>query len=223
MLSISGTTVSVVEDNENYIKILEKEFAQSPEFRLTSVYKSSREAILNLPNDRPDLVVLDIGMPEMDGIACLKSLKPLLPDSKFLMYTVFEDEENLIRAIRLGAKGYIMKDSSPELFMASLKVILLGGSMITPKIASKIIDEFVPEIHETDDKSSKLSPREKEILDYVSLGFKYSDIAEELDISHHTVARHIEKIYSKLEVNSKAEAIMKARRMGILKFPKIEI
>jgi DNA-binding NarL/FixJ family response regulator len=222
MLSILGTKVSIVEDNDNYIKILEKEFSKSKEFKLTSIYKSSKEALFKLPNDNPDLVVLDIGMPEVDGIACLKNLKPLLPNTKFIIYTVFEDEENLIRAIRLGAKGYILKDSSTELFMASLKVILLGGSMITPKIASKIIDEFVPEFPD-DTSISKLSPREKEILDYISLGFKFSDIADELEISHHTVARHIEKIYSKLEVNSRSEAIMKARRMGILKFPKIEI
>jgi two-component system NarL family response regulator len=222
MGSISENTVSVVEDNENYIRILESEFSRSAEFKLNSIYRNSKEAVLKLPKDNPDLIVLDIGMPELDGIACLKTLKPLLPNAKFLMYTVFEDEENLIRAIRLGAKGYIMKDTSPELFMASLKVILLGGSMITPKIAAKIIEEFVPEIPE-ENSSSKLSPREKEILDYVSLGFKYSDIADELDISPHTVARHIEKIYSKLEVNSRSEAIMKARRMGILKFPKIQI
>ena len=222
MISVMGTTVSVVEDNENYIRILEAEFHNSTEFKLLSVYNNSREALQNLPAENPDLVVLDIGLPEIDGIVCLKQLKPLMPSSKFLIYTVFEDEENLIRAIRLGAKGYIMKDSSPELFMASLKVILLGGSMITPKIASKIIEEFVPEIPEVS-SASKLSPREKQILDYVSLGFKYSDIADELDISPHTVARHIEKIYFKLEVNSKSEAIIKARRMGILKFPKIEI
>ncbi len=222
MVNVSGSTVSVVEDNENYIRILESEFSKSTEFKLNSIYRSSKEAVLKLPKDNPDLIVLDIGMPELDGIACLKNLKPLLPNSKFLMYTVFEDEENLIRAIRLGAKGYILKDTSPELFMASLKVILLGGSMITPKIAAKIIEEFVPEFPE-ENSSSKLSPREKEILDYVSLGFKYSDIADELDISPHTVARHIEKIYSKLEVNSRSEAIMKARRMGILKFPKIQI
>ena len=222
MGSISENTVSVVEDNENYIRILESEFSRSAEFKLNSIYRSSKEAVLKLPKDNPDLIVLDIGMPDLDGIACLKTLKPLLPNAKFLMYTVFEDEENLIRAIRLGAKGYIMKDTSPELFMASLKVIMLGGSMITPKIAAKIIEEFVPDFPE-ENSSSKLSPREKEILDYVSLGFKYSDIADELDISPHTVARHIEKIYSKLEVNSRSEAIMKARRMGILKFPKIQI
>ena len=222
MVNISGSTVSVVEDNENYIRILESEFSKSIEFKLNSIYRSSKEAVLKLPQDNPDLVILDIGMPDLDGIACLKTLKPLLPNAKFLMYTVFEDEENLIRAIRLGAKGYIMKDTSPELFMASLKVIMLGGSMITPKIAAKIIEEFVPDFPE-ENSSSKLSPREKEILDYVSLGFKYSDIADELDISPHTVARHIEKIYSKLEVNSRSEAIMKARRMGILKFPKIQI
>ena len=222
MVNISGSTVSVVEDNENYIRILESEFSKSTEFKLNSIYRSSKEAVLKLPQDNPDLVILDIGMPDLDGIACLKTLKPLLPNAKFLMYTVFEDEENLIRAIRLGAKGYIMKDTSPELFMASLKVIMLGGSMITPKIAAKIIEEFVPDFPE-ENSSSKLSPREKEILDYVSLGFKYSDIADELDISPHTVARHIEKIYSKLEVNSRSEAIMKARRMGILKFPKIQI
>ena len=222
MVNISGSTVSVVEDNENYIRILESEFSKSIEFKLNSIYRSSKEAVLKLPQDNPDLVILDIGMPDLDGIACLKNLKPLLPNAKFLMYTVFEDEENLIRAIRLGAKGYIMKDTSPELFMASLKVIMLGGSMITPKIAAKIIEEFVPDFPE-ENSISKLSPREKEILDYVSLGFKYSDIADELDISPHTVARHIEKIYSKLEVNSRSEAIMKARRMGILKFPKIQI
>ncbi len=222
MVNISGSTVSVVEDNENYIRILESEFSKSIEFKLNSIYRSSKEAVLKLPQDNPDLVILDIGMPDLDGIACLKTLKPLLPNAKFLMYTVFEDEENLIRAIRLGAKGYIMKDTSPELFMASLKVIMLGGSMITPKIAAKIIEEFVPDFPE-ENSSSKLSPREKEILDYVSLGFKYSDIADELDISPHTVARHIEKIYSKLEVHSRSEAIMKARRMGILKFPKIQI
>ncbi|MCC5815243.1 MAG: response regulator transcription factor [Leptospira sp.] len=210
--------VSVIEDNKKVVENLQNLFSNSEEFEVIEIYPSAVLAIQSIFKTPPDVVILDIGLPDLSGIDALDDLKNLLPESKFVMYTVFEDEENIIRAIKNGANGYLLKDTPMELFLAELKVIYLGGSPLTPRIASRIIDEFETKlkIGNNQEEINLLSKREKEVLNLVSLGLVYSDIADELDISPHTVSRHVENIYKKLNVHTKSEAIIRGRRLGII-------
>jgi DNA-binding NarL/FixJ family response regulator len=210
--------VSVIEDNKKVVENLQNLFSNSEEFEVLEFYPSAILAIQSIFKNPPDIVILDIGLPDKSGIDALEDLKNLLPESKFVMYTVFEDEENIIRAIKNGANGYLLKDTPMELFLAELKVIYLGGSPLTPRIASRIIEEFESKIklNNNQEEINLLSKREKEVLNLVSLGLVYSDIADELDISPHTVSRHVENIYKKLNVHTKSEAIIRGRRLGII-------
>jgi two-component system NarL family response regulator len=211
--------ISIIEDNYKVTENIRNLFYQSTEFTLLESYPSAIEAIERIGNNPPDIVILDIGLPGKSGIDALDELKALLPKAKFVMYTVFEDEENIIRAIKNGANGYLLKDTPLDLFLAELKVIQLGGSPLTPRIASRIIDEFEMKIDTKnieEEESNILSAREKQVLNLVSLGLVYTDIGDELDISPHTVSRHVENIYKKLNVHRKSEAIIRGRRLGII-------
>lgn len=211
--------ISIIEDNNKVTENIKNLFYQSTEFTLIESYPSAIEAILKIGKNPPDIVILDIGLPGKSGIDALDELKTLLPKAKFVMYTVFEDEENIIRAIKNGANGYLLKDTPLDLFLAELKVIQLGGSPLTPRIASRIIDEFEMKIDSKnleEEESNILSVREKQVLNLVSLGLIYTDIGDELDISPHTVSRHVENIYKKLNVHRKSEAIIRGRRLGII-------
>lgn len=227
--------VSVIEDNNQVTTNLRRLFSSSEDFVLLDSFESAIEAIQSASSSEglsdlgendgsnPDIVVLDIGLPQKSGIEALGELKSLWPGAKFVMYTVFEDEENIIRAIKNGANGYLLKDTPMDLFLAELRVIHLGGSPLTPRIAVRIIQEFelkfsnTQDLEEWEKNESILSKREREVLNLVSLGLVYSDIADELDISPHTVSRHVEKIYKKLNVHTKSEAIIRGRRLGIIR------
>ncbi|WCL49678.1 response regulator [Leptospira sp. GIMC2001] len=218
--------VSIVEDNEKVITNLSELFAQQSEFQLNEIYSDADSAVQNVFKNPPDILILDIGLPGKSGISILEELKLSVPDMKIVMYTVFEDEDNIIQAIKKGANGYLLKDTPLDLLIAELKVIQLGGSPLTPRIATRIIDEFntkIPSAESDIEESNLLSNREKEVLNLVSLGLVYSDIADELDISPHTVSRHVENIYKKLNVHSKSQAIIRGRRLGIIQDGKYQI
>lgn len=218
--------VSIVEDNAKVTENIRTLFETTPEFRLLNHYPDAATALAEIDKDKPDIIILDIGLPGLSGLDILEELKTILPDSKVVIYTVFEDEENIIRAIKKGANGYLLKDTPLDLFLAELKVIQLGGSPLTPRIASRIIEEFEARSENVpiaSEESNVLSNREKEVLNLVSLGLVYSDIADELDISPHTVSRHVENIYKKLNVHSKSEAIIRGRRLGIIQEGKYQI
>ncbi|MDV6234476.1 response regulator transcription factor [Leptospira ellisii] len=212
--------VSILEDNDHTASNLRILLEGSGDFRFLRRYSAAQEAVESLPREVPDIVILDIGLPGKNGLECLKELKVLTPNTKYVIYTVFEDEEKIVEAIQGGASGYLLKDTSPELFLAELRVIVLGGAPLTPRIADKIIREFAKREENKRlpiQNSLGLTERELQILNFVALGMTFPDIAEELDISSHTVSRHIEKIYKKMEVHSRSEAIIRGRRMGIIR------
>ncbi|NCN10787.1 MAG: response regulator transcription factor [Leptospira sp.] len=218
-------TISLLEDNEQVINNLISLFDHSSEFNILEIYRETDQAIEGMMSNPPSIALLDIGLPGKDGLYCLDKLRPKLLDTKFVMYTVFEDEEKILHAIRNGANGYLLKDTALDKIIEELKVIQSGGSPLTPRIAARIIYEFNHLLNHFDGKEeeNRLSKREKEVLNLVSLGLVYSDIANELDISPHTVSRHVEKIYKKLNVHSKSEAIIMGRRLGIIKNGKLNI
>ncbi|MBM9498996.1 response regulator transcription factor [Leptospira sp. 201903071] len=213
-------SVSIIEDNLHTALNLQELLSKSSDLQFLKHYPNAQEAISKLPNEAPDIVILDIGLPGKNGLECMRELKDKTPNTKYVVFTVFEDEEKIVEAIRGGASGYLLKDTSPELFLAELRVIVLGGAPLTPRIADKIIREFTKK-EETKNppivNTLGLTERELQILNFVALGMTFPDIADELDISSHTVSRHIEKIYKKMEVHSRSEAIIRGRRMGIIR------
>nr|WP_246051871.1 response regulator transcription factor [Leptospira idonii] len=213
-------SVSIVEDNDHTSRNIQSLLLQDPQFQFSNRYETADAAIQSFSKEPVDIVILDIGLPGKSGLECLRALKPNFPESKFVVYTVFEDEDKIVDAIRSGASGYLLKDTPPDLFLAELKVIVLGGAPLTPRIADKIIRELSMRnsgFIDPEANSVGLTDRELQILNFVALGMTFPDIADELDISSHTVSRHVEKIYKKMEVHSKSEAIIRGRRMGIIR------
>lgn len=159
---------------------------------------------------QPDLVIMDIDMPEVNGLEGLSLLKQKNPDARVLMFTVFEENDKVLNAICLGANGYILKSSSGEKIIESVKDVINGGSPLTPAIASKILKHFPKTNYQSDNDLQSLSPKEKEVLELLVKGFSYKLIAVQLNKSVETIRTQIKMIYKKLKVKSNAEAIIKA-------------
>lgn len=206
--------IAIIEDEPEIALRIERALARDISFQYLKTYTTAESAIAQIATDKPDMLILDLGLPGMRGEAALPQLFALLPQLRVMAYTVFENEETILQAIENGVHGYITKDTPEDLFLAELKVISLGGSTLTPRVAHKIIKNFKPFHQEA--KKIDLSQRELEVLNLVSLGLLYADIAEELEISLHTVRRHIENIYRKLNVNTRSQAILKGIQTGVL-------
>ncbi|MCR9145102.1 MAG: response regulator transcription factor [bacterium] len=212
----SPKTVSLVEDEPLVRQRLQRLIDDSPDFSLLRSYSSGVPAVQDLPIVPPDLLITDLGLPGMRGEEVIARVKETLPELPIVAYTVFEDEDSILGAIRAGANGYILKDTAEQLILAELRVVLLGGSTLTPRIAERILNlQAAADSAETQGRE-ELTPRELEILNEISLGFTYGEIAEHLTISLHTVRRHIEKIYRKLNVNSRHEATAQAQKLRLL-------
>jgi len=158
----------------------------------------------------PDLVIMDIDMPEVNGLEGLSLLKHKNPEARVLMFTVFEENDKVLNAICLGANGYILKSSSGDKIIESVKDVVNGGSPLTPAIASKILKHFPKTSYQSDNELQSLSPKEKEVLELLVKGFSYKLIAVQLNKSVETIRTQIKMIYKKLKVKSNAEAIIKA-------------
>lgn len=148
------------------------------------------------------------------GTEAIRAMQVKYPQARIVMYTAYENESDIIDCMLAGAAGYILKDTPDDRLLAELRVVAQGGSTLTPRVAEKLLKQLAPAKIE----DSQLSKRELEVLNFISLGLKYEDIADELDISVHTVRHHIEKIYKKLGVNSRGQAVAQAVRSGVLRF-----
>lgn len=170
-------------------------------------------------DNRVDLILMDIEMPKMNGIEATQTVKIRYPHIKIIMLTVFDNDESIFRAIKAGADGYLLKDSSPEELYRAICETLNGGASMTPSIALKTLRmlrepiDFAP-IHETE--NIRLTPREVEVLEQLSTGLKYDQIAGNLFLSTGTVRKHVENIYAKLQVCNKLEAIRKAKEAKLI-------
>lgn len=203
--------VDLVEDDRFAAAAVKQALGTSREFQLRNHYTDAESAIKNIPKDPPRLVIHDIRLPGIDGIESIQRLRAAVPDLKIVMWTVFEDEAAIVSAIEAGATGYLLKETEPELLLAELKVMDLGGSPLTPRVADLILRRHRPK-----EVPDLLTERELEVLTYIAVGMKYADAAKELDVSLHTVRRHIENIYRKLNVHSRGAAVAKGRRFGLL-------
>lgn len=200
-------SLAIVEDNPRYRKELSGFLKGCSEFSAVTIYTSAEQALAELPKSPPDVVLMDINLPNLSGIECTARLKALLPGLQVLMLTVYEDTDSIFQALQAGATGYLLKRAHPDEILRAIRDVRSGGAPMTGYIARKVVESFrqTPAPSEADN----LSPREREILDYLAQGYQYKEIAAALDISYSTVRTHIERVYQKLQVCSRAQAVAK--------------
>ncbi len=195
--------VSIVEDipelREGLMNLLELD----QRFEAVSSYNDAESAIDHLVAMQPDIVVMDINLPGMNGIDCIRKIKKECPDTQFIMFTIYEDDEHLFDALEAGASGYILKKSNQEKILDAIEELHNGGAPMSTSIARKVINRF------KGPKDLNITGREKEILTLLSKGLLYKEIAEQLHITTGTVKQHLHKIYEKLHVQNRTEAINK--------------
>ncbi len=180
-------------------------------FRCLSVYSSAEEALVHLPKEKPDVVLMDINLGGMSGIECVRQLKPQMPATQVVMLTVFEDTEKIFSALAAGASGYLLKRLAPAKLLEAIREVNEGGSPMSAPIARKVVQSLQPAVASADETTA-LSPREREVLDGLAEGQAYKQIADKLGVSIHTVRNYIRRIYEKLHVCSRTEAVAKYLR-----------
>jgi DNA-binding NarL/FixJ family response regulator len=201
-------TVAIVEDLEEIRDALRSYITMDKELGLTGIFSNAEEAVKELPDLQPDLVVMDINLPGMSGIECIRQIKPLCPSSQFMMFTVYEDDEKVFEALKAGASGYILKKHGSQKIIEALKELYSGGSPMSADIARKVVSAFhANEKHSEPDYH--LTKRESDILQLLAKGMLYKEIALQLAISGNTVKQHIHNIYEKLHVQNRTEALNK--------------
>jgi DNA-binding NarL/FixJ family response regulator len=204
-------SVSIVEDNEQLRGTLARVLNRSEGFRCLSQYPSAEDALKDLPQVRPEVVLMDINLPGINGVECVRQLKVVLPATQVIMLTVYEDTENIFNALAAGAAGYLLKRTKSNELLEAIREVHRGGSPMTTHIARKVTQSFQragPSAQPTEN----LSQREQEVLDCLSQGFLYKEIAEKLGISYETVHTYIRRIYEKLQVRTRTEAVAKFLR-----------
>ena len=202
-------TVSIVEDQEPLRNTLSRVLNRAEGFKCISTYGSAEEALEGLPKDAPEVVLQDINLPGMNGVECTRKLKEIAPKIQVIMLTVYEDTENIFNALAAGASGYLLKRTSSAELLESIREVHRGGSPMTAHIARKVVQSFQREKSAAAAATEDLSPREREVLDCLSQGFLYKEIAEKLGISYETVHTYIRRIYEKLQVRTRTEAVAK--------------
>jgi len=199
--------VAIVEDIDEIRDGLTQFLSMDSDFQVEQCCSNAEEAIEKLPLLQPDIVIMDISMPGMSGIECIKILKAEMPDTKFMIFTVHENDENVFEALKAGAAGYLLKKTPPPVIIESLKELHTGGSPMSANIASKLVQLFQNQNNKGKETLSQLSPREREVLQWLSHGLLYKEIGEKLGITKGTVRQHIYKIYEKLHVHNRTEAL----------------
>lgn len=196
--------ISIVEDITEIRDGLRFIINQTAGFKLISAYDNAEEALAELPVDRPHIVIMDIGLPGSSGIECIRKLKPANPDMQFVIFTVYEDSDQVFEALAAGASGYLLKNSPPDKIIDSLREIQAGGSPMSLSIARKVVSSFHRSVGQ-----NELSEREMEVLTLLAKGLLYKEIARKLSISRGTVSQHVHNIYGKLQVFNRTEALNK--------------
>ncbi len=200
--------VSIVEDEKNLRKSFSEAIEKTPGYACIGLYPDAESAIAGIPRVPPDVVILDINLPGMNGIECLRRLRPLVPDAKFLMFTVYDESEKIFEALVAGASGYILKRAGDAELIEAIRQVLEGGAPMSSMVAWRIVRHFnqvgkdVPEIQ-------RLSVREREVLELLAEGESCKGVADKLVLSIATVRMNVKHIYTKLHVHSRAAAVAK--------------
>jgi DNA-binding NarL/FixJ family response regulator len=204
-------TVAIVEDNDKFRGTLARVLNRAEGFQCISQYASAEDALKALPQDKPEVVLMDINLPGMNGVECVRQVKQLLPQTQVMMLTVYEDTENIFNALAAGATGYMLKRTPQAELLEAVREVHRGGSPMTTHIARKVVLSF-QQTAASAPPTENLSPREQEVLDCLAQGFLYKEIAEKLGISYETVHTYIRRIYEKLQVRTRTEAVAKFLR-----------
>jgi DNA-binding NarL/FixJ family response regulator len=210
----------IVEDDPSFFNCFCRIVTSDPEFELFAAVRDGASARDTLERGAPDVLLVDLGLPDMSGIEIIRETARRYPDTDIMVVTVFGDEEHVLASIEAGATGYLLKDSLPEEFTDLIKELRGGGSPISPIIARQLLNKLRPPGGTPDAGAyacSTLSARESEILSIVAKGFSFAEIARLLGISPHTVTTYVKKIYQKLAVHSRGEAVYEASRMGLIR------
>lgn len=200
--------VSIVEDIKDVRDSLQRMIESEPGLLCLSCYSNAEDALKDLPKINPDIVLMDINLPGMNGIDCIKKLKAICPQLQIMMFTIYEDSEQVYDALTAGASGYLLKKTPKEKIVEALQELYEGGSPMSAHIARKVVGYFQKE-KAISNANAQLSSREREVLELLSKGFLYKEIGDRLNITTGTVRQHIHKIYEKLQVQNRTEAVNK--------------
>ena len=210
--------VLLVEDDESTRARLARAVDEHPDLEVVAQVGTFAEGSQQLRRLAPDVLLVDVGLPDGSGIRLIREARLLSADTQSMVITVFADEQRVMEAIEAGARGYLLKDASPERVADAVLQLLAGGSPISAPIARHLLRHFQtpPQAPLPDSERPHLSERELEVLALLAKGFRYQEIAELLEITGHTVTTHIRRIYRKLEVHSRSQAIYEAANLGLL-------
>ncbi len=215
-------SVALVEDDVNFQNALIEAIRNAPDIELVSVVGTRAQGLLVLDQVRPDVFLVDLGLPDGSGIDVIRAAHAKQPACNIMVSTTFGDEMHVMQSIEAGASGYLLKDSAPENMLDEIRSLHGGGSPISPLIARQILTRFRHDEQVATKpvvagkQRATLSAREQEVLEYITKGYTSDEISVLIAVSRHTVLTYVRRIYAKLEVNSKTEAIYEARNRGLL-------
>jgi DNA-binding NarL/FixJ family response regulator len=204
-------TVSIVDDEKKLCRSIAAFVNGTPGFRCVSMYHSAEAALEHLPQDRPDVVLMDIHLTGMSGIECVERLKTMVPEMLVMMLTVYEDTDQIFKALSAGASGYMLKRLTPGKLLEAIREVHGGGSPMSSPIARKVVASF-QRAGRTDGEKTHLSSREQMVLDCFAKGLTYKQTADQLSISIDTIRTYVRRVYEKLHVQSRTEAVAKYMR-----------
>ena len=208
------TKICVVEDDPKAREILVDWVNRAEGLRCVSSHGSAEEALAVIPDCKPHVVLMDINLPGLNGVECVRRLKSLMPETQFLMLTVYEDADHIFQALQAGATGYLLKRTPRAELMAALRDVHAGGSPMTTNIARKVVKAF-HQVALPAPAVAELSPRENEVLHLLAQGYLYKEIAESLNVAVPTVSTYIRRIYEKLHVRSRTEALARYAHLPV--------
>lgn len=220
----SGKTlkVFVVEDQARLLEQQVRLLRGVGGVQIVGTARDATRALAEIPAAAPDVVLLDLGLPGMDGIELTRRLRSKAPAIEVLVFTVFDEEDKVLDAIRAGAAGYLLKGTPADRVVEALREVAAGGSVVQPQLARRVLRRFQPTSsgggsgEPRDDETRSLSPREREILGLIAKGLSNADVATALGLSRATVRTHLEHIYQKLDVSNRTEAVVKGIEMGLI-------
>jgi DNA-binding NarL/FixJ family response regulator len=200
--------VALVEDDNDLRMSMKSLLERSSWLRVVADYADAESALADITRRKPEVVLMDVNLPRMDGVECVRHLKTILPAAHVLMLTVHDDNDSLFNSIVAGADGYLLKDTVPSRLLAAIQEVRGGGSPMTPQIARRVVQCF----RKSDPARANLenlTPREMEVLEQLALGNRYKEISDKLGISLDGIRFHIRGVYNKLHVHSRTEAVLK--------------
>lgn len=203
--------VAIVEDDEGIRASLATLIRRSPSLRLAGDYPDAEAALREIPRKPPQVVLMDINLPGVNGVECVRQLKAGLPEVQFLMLTVYEDSDSLFNSLKAGASGYLLKRTASTRLLEAIRDVHAGGAPMTPQLARRVV-QFFARPAEDESPVSRLTPGEKEFLHQLANGYAYKEIADRMKISIDTVRSYVRTVYEKLHVHSRTEAVVKYLR-----------